>query len=297
VNERPFGEADFPALAEFLARDEERFLGRPSRTGVADVRAWIGSADLARRTVLVEDDGEIRAVGWVEAHGTVGVAVGVVGLDAQGAGLGTRILERGEAVLEEEGVKRIHQVALAADVRAPALFSAHGYREVRRFWEMAIDFDGPPVEPALPDEMRIESFDPADARSFHDALEEAFRDHWEHAPRDFDEWWAEKRAAPGFDPTLWFVVRDGDEVAAAVRNDPERNGGGWVAALGVRRAWRGRGLGKALLLHSFGEFHRRGFARASLGVDAESPTGATRLYERVGMHVELEQVVYEKVLA
>ena len=81
-----------------------------------------------------------------------------------------------------------------------------------------------------------------------------------------------------------------------MRNDPLRNGGGWVGALGVRRAWRGRGLGKALLLQSFGEFHRRGLPRASLGVDADSPTGATRLYEQAGMHVELEQIVFEKAL-
>jgi ribosomal protein S18 acetylase RimI-like enzyme len=68
-----------------------------------------------------------------------------------------------------------------------------------------------------------------------------------------------------------------------------------VAAIGVRRPWRGRGLGRALLLHTFGEFHRRGVNRISLGVDTENPTGATKLYESVGMHVELEDVVFEKM--
>ena len=70
-----------------------------------------------------------------------------------------------------------------------------------------------------------------------------------------------------------------------------------MAALGVRRPWRGRGVGRALLLHTFGEFHRRGVDRVSLGVDAENPTGATRLYESVGMNTVLEQSVYEKSLA
>jgi ribosomal protein S18 acetylase RimI-like enzyme len=65
----------------------------------------------------------------------------------------------------------------------------------------------------------------------------------------------------------------------------------------VRRPWRGRGLGRALLLHTFAEFQRRGMNRISLGVDAENPTGATRLYESVGMIVEAEQVVFEKALA
>jgi ribosomal protein S18 acetylase RimI-like enzyme len=70
-----------------------------------------------------------------------------------------------------------------------------------------------------------------------------------------------------------------------------------VAALGVRRPWRGRGLGRALLLHTFGEFHRRGVTRISLGVDSENPTGATKLYESAGMQVELEQVVFERAFA
>ena len=88
-----------------------------------------------------------------------------------------------------------------------------------------------------------------------------------------------------------------ETVVAATRNDPERSGGGWIGALGVRRAWRGQGLAKALLLHSFREFHRRGKRRVGLGVDSENPTGATKLYESVGMVVDTEQVVWEKVLA
>jgi hypothetical protein len=35
----------------------------------------------------------------------------------------------------------------------------------------------------------------------------------------------------------------------------------------------------------------------TLGVDAESPTGATRLYESVGMTTENAAIVYEKALA
>jgi ribosomal protein S18 acetylase RimI-like enzyme len=75
-----------------------------------------------------------------------------------------------------------------------------------------------------------------------------------------------------------------------------RMGHGWVGLLGVRRAWRKRGLGEALLLHSFGEFYKRGMTTVGLGVDAESPTGATRLYKKAGMQVAAEFVIYEKEL-
>jgi mycothiol synthase len=296
VNVRPASEDDLAAVTAFLADDEERQLGRASRIGTSDLRAWLGTADLGRDTWLYEDDElGIAGFGWVEAH--AGFAVGVVHEEAKGHGLGSDLAERAETRLRDAGLRQIHEVAFAADRRAAELFGARGYREARRFWEMGIELDGLPPEPSLPAGLRLETFTPAAARPFHDALEEAFRDHWEHRPRPFEEWWAEKQAAPDLDVDLWFLVRDGDEVAAAVRNDPNRNGGGWVAALGVRRPWRGRGVGRALLLHTFREFHRRGVTRVSLGVDAESPTGATRLYESVGMTVELEQVVYEKALA
>ena len=72
---------------------------------------------------------------------------------------------------------------------------------------------------------------------------------------------------------------------------------GWVRSLWVRRPWRKRGLGNALLLNAFRQFHERGERRVGLGVDAESPTGATRLYERAGMRVVEESVVHRTELA
>ena len=296
MNLRPAREADFTAIAAFLAADEELLLGRPSRLAETDIRAWLHRTDLATGSWLFEEDGRIAAFGWVEPHGEVGVAVGIVGEGAKGRGLGSELVERSERALRDAGVSRIHAIALAADPSAAGLLAAHGYREVRRFWEMTIDLGEPPPEPELPAAMRIETFTEADARPFHDALDEAFRDHWEHHSRPFEQWWEERSGAPDFDPTIWFLVRDGDEVAAVTRNDPNRNGGGWIGALGVRPAWRGRGLGKALLLHSFRAFHARGAARVGLGVDAENATGATKLYESVGMRVDMEQVVYEKAV-
>jgi mycothiol synthase len=294
---RPIRDDDLTAIAAFLADDEERLLGRPSRTGVEDVRAWTSGVDLSRDSWLYEQgDRTIRALGWVQPFDEVGVAVGVVHADARGRGLGSELVARAEARLSELSVARIQQIAFAADAAAAPLLLGRGYREVRRFWDMTIELDGAPAPPRLPEGVRIEPFSTADARAFHEALDEAFRDHWEHHSEPFEEWWARRRQAADFDPTLWFVVRHGGEVVAAVRNDPFRAGGGWVGALGVRPAWRGRGLGRALLLQSFDEFHRRGIRRVSLGVDADNPTGATKLYEDVGMEVELEQVFYEKEL-
>lgn len=297
MNARPVAEADLDALAAFLAEDEERLLRRPARIGVDDVRAWLGRCDLQRDSWVYEEDGRWAAVGWVEGNGgDAAVAIGVVGGSWLGRGLGETLLERSEARLNEKGYARIQQVALAADPDAPALLAAHGYREIRRFWEMTIVLDEAPPAPSVPERIRIDPFVEADAASFHRVLDEAFRDHWQHEPTPFEHWWERRRSAPGFDSSLWFVAREGAELVAAVCNDRNRLGGGWVESLGVLRPWRGRGLGRALLLRTFHEFHRRGIRRVGLGVDAENPTGATRLYETVGMEVELEQVLYEKEL-
>jgi mycothiol synthase len=67
-----------------------------------------------------------------------------------------------------------------------------------------------------------------------------------------------------------------------------------VNELGVRRAWRKRGLGSALLKHAFVAFHADGKKRAGLGVDASSLTGALKLYEGAGMRIQRQFNMYEK---
>src|SRR5262249_23566354 len=204
---------------------------------------------------------------------------------------GQQVLELVEERLADEGVHRIHSWTVAGDAAAGDLLHRRGFREARRFWEMEIDLAAEPPEPSV----RIDRFAEEDAVSFHAALEESFAEHWEHSPEPFEDWWTRQRRRANYEPSLWFVIRDGEEVAGVVRNEA-RPPAGWVGALGVRRAWRGRGFGRALLLHSFREFRRRGFTRAALGVDAANETGATQLYESVGMQAYQENVVWEKAL-
>ena len=91
------------------------------------------------------------------------------------------------------------------------------------------------------------------------------------------------------------IAWDGNEIAGFSLNRFGK-GIGWVGTLAVRRPWRKKGLGLALLRHSFGEFYKRGMTTIGLGVDASNPTGATRLYQRAGMYVAGEFVMYEKEL-
>jgi ribosomal protein S18 acetylase RimI-like enzyme len=106
----------------------------------------------------------------------------------------------------------------------------------------------------------------------------------------FDEWLPWVTGDPSYDPALVFVAVAGDAVAGVAQCWTE----GFVKDLAVRPAFRGRGLGEALLHAVFAEFARRGVREVRLKVDADNPTGAVRLYERVGMRELRRHAVYAR---
>jgi len=167
------------------------------------------------------------------------------------------------------------------------------FKEIRRSWNMEIEINEAPAEPEWPTGITVRTFHSGDERVVFDTDEEAFQDHWGHMPGNFERWkhWTVERET--FDPTLWFLAYEGDQIAG-ISLCTYRDELGWVDTLGVLRPWRRAGLGKALMLHSFGEFYRRGTRNVGLGVDAQNLTGATRLYERVDMHVARVYINYEK---
>ncbi len=198
----------------------------------------------------------------------------------------------------------LRQFKLSADEAAACLLRRQGYRLARHNLRMALDFDGPPPAPALPDGLIIRPFvRGAEDRALIMAVREAFRDHWGYVEAPFEQEYAEWQhwmdTGPTCDPSLFFVAMDGNEVAGtALCQDrwAEDAEAGWIFALGVRRPWRRRGVALALLQHCFSTLYGRGKRRACLGVDAESLTGATRLYEKAGMRMERRYDFYELLL-
>jgi mycothiol synthase len=291
VNVRPFLNEDAPVIAALISADEERFYGRPGRVTGADILMFL---QYSKETWIWEEEGRMVASASFGMHGDAANIRGVVG--DKGRGLGTEIVERGEAFARAEGATKIHAGAAEPDAAARALFESRGYREVRRFHEMAIELTEEPAAPVLPAGLVLDELHEGEYEAFYDALNEAFAEHWEWHPDPFDEW-LERRRGQHRDERgpVWFVVRDGDELVAVVRNDVKVAGGGYVGAIGVRPAWRGKGLGKALLQATFAEFWRRGTTRVTLDVDSQNATGAVALYERVGMYVDACGVAFEKV--
>jgi mycothiol synthase len=264
--------------------------------------------DLERDAFLVET-GAGHIVGYEEFFDEYEHAKlrtdGYVHPDFRGRGIGTamlRIIEErahDEMPLAEPNVR----VSLRStiDNRDPVSHELHrneGYQPLRYHWRMEIVLDAPPPEPKFPEGIELRPF----IKGEHDvavwqAQNEAFRDHWGSHEVTLEEWKRSRFEDPEFDPTLWPIAWDGRsaEVAGFSLNR-YRMGIGWIRTLGVRRPWRKRGLGEALLLYSFGEFYKRGMKTIGLGVDAQNPTGATRLYQKAGMYAASEFVTYEKEL-
>jgi mycothiol synthase len=223
----------------------------------------------------------------------------------KGRGIGTALLRAIEKRAYEEMplAEPDLRVALRSpivngDRAAHELHRKEGYIPIRYYWRMEIDLTAPPVPVHFPEGIELRPFVKEEhAHAVLEADNESFRDHWDHHEQEYEQWATRKFGRAAFDPSLWKIAWDvpTGEIAGFSQNR-YRGGIGWIGTLGVRRPWRKRGLGEALLLHSFAEFYKRGTTTIGLGVDAQNPTGATRLYQKVGMHAVSEFAFYEKEL-
>lgn len=231
--------------------------------------------------------------------------------DYEGQGIGSALIEwaeqraREKLPLAEPDTRVVMRTGeFAVNIAAKELFESVGYTGIRYSFTMERVMDTPPEAPVIPDGIVIRPMiAPDEYEKIHRLSQEAFRDHWGHVERPFEDTFAQMmhfiQEGGKHDPSLWFVAMDGDQIVGislcrlVASADPDS---GWVDTLAVRKEYRKQGVGLALLLHSFGEIYRRGQRKAQLGVDAGNLTGALRLYEGAGMHVLRQFDMYEKEL-
>jgi mycothiol synthase len=177
------------------------------------------------------------------------------------------------------------------------LFASNGYHSNLSFLTMETRLDEAPPNPEWPEGIHVRTFVRGkDEQVTYETDEEAGKDKGYHNPLSYDGW--AKRMGldqEKFDAGIWFLACEGEKVAGVVLNALDSNPNTvWVDHLSVLRGYRNKGIGKALLLHSFGEFHKRGLQVVKLNVDSKSLTNAPKLYESVGMKTTQQYHIYKK---
>ena len=266
-----------------------------------EVRTWFSHPDL--EMVVAERGG--RTVGYLDVRRTETGKFPLdvrVHPDAWGTGVSDALVAAGEQWARERAqpgdLLRGYAPSTLDDLTGA--YERAGYGVIRRSFDMAIDLAAEPREPQWPAGITLRPYRAgADDEAVYEADMEAFADNWDFHRTRYDEWRRWHVEGPTFDSSLFFLAVDGDEIAGISLCYHHRSGDpawGWVGTLGVRPRWRRRGLGLALLRHSFRELRGRGKRHAGLDVDAENTTNAVRLYERAGMQVARRRDTYEKSL-
>lgn len=313
---RTAGADDVPALLELLRADELAAMGETSLSG-GEISEWFDTPRARERNtaLLLERDGVLVGV-WRVFRNFDDKYWTQVAVDRS---LPAELVDE----LWEAGLAWAAQVALViADglgVTGPRLdlwvneqdaltrrhAEAFGFQQMRAFIEMQIDLDGyvaPAPDPASPVVVRradTSGSDAPDLRTMYEVISESFRDHYDFQLRSFEDWLQAKHSDQLADPGHWYLAEiDGEVVGGLMGHNSylEADNAGYVANLGVLRQGRGRGVAKALLHTSFAHYAADGRDAVKLHVDAESPTGATHLYESVGMYRRLVGFDFHKHL-
>ena len=311
------GEADLPEIVRIQNAEWEAD-GLGYRETVAEQAAFFAHPsaqfDPARDAVIAEVDGVVvghARCDWVDT--TDGLreyrSRGAVDPAWRRRGIGGALLSECErrqrqlAATHETGLPRIHGTfAEGRNAGANALAERFGYAQARWFFDMergGLDSDLPDITP-LPDGIEVRPVAADQLRTIWNADVEAFQDHWGGHDQS-DEALQRFLDSPDHDPALWVVAWDGDEVVSACINviyahENESTGRrrGWLESVFTRRAWRRRGIGGALIDRSLHALAERGMDTAALGVDADNPYGALRLYESHGFAVTERGTAWRK---
>ena len=305
IGVRPATPDDVPAIVELLRAEEVAGTGETSINST-EVTEWFDTprAQDRNRALVLHRDGQLAGVWrvfrnfenkyWAQVAADRRLPDELVdelwrsGLDwAERTSLA---LAAGFGVARP----RVDLWIYEGDALARRQAEAAGYQQMRAFIEMQIDLAGytaPEADPRVRVRRAETSDDDApDLATMHRVISESFRDHYDFQLRSFEDWLEARRADPLADTTHWYFAEiDGQVVGGLMGHNSyvEVDDAGYVANLGVLREGRGRGAAKALLHTSFARYAADGRVAVKLHVDAESPTGATHLYESVGMYRRL----------
>jgi mycothiol synthase len=315
ISWRPLTLDDVSVLHE-LVRAIEIVDEAPLVTSLDEIRQLMSDPDIE----LVDDslggftaDGGLACFGAAQLRGLApgrraASLAGGVHPDHRRRGLGRTVLhwseERGRERLAGQRDEVPHFLEVwsyeQSDDRR-RLFSASGFEPIRYYEEMRRPLDSSIPDLPLPAGLRLEAWSSQRDDAIRRAHNEAFTDHWGSSPLSRESWVQRFVGSPHFRPDLTWCVLDGDEVAAYCLSyhspDDTQVAGlreAWLGQIGVRRAWRRRGLASALVCHVMRLMAQAGLERAGLQVDSDNPTGAGALYRRLGFVTSQREIRWAK---
>jgi mycothiol synthase len=316
---RPFaGDADVQAIVDLLnAIEAVDQVG--GGTSAAELLIDLNSPilDTTHNLALWEDErGNLAGLGalWIhpgEAEEPIEAFFWLhVHPEARGIELEREIADWGAARLREMASARKLPAQLRLGVRDDNaykidLLEHSGFERNRYFFDMARPLDLPIPAVVLPEGFSIRPLDSeTELAAWVEAYNLSFIDHWNHHDMTIERrrhWMKSLAYCPELD--LVAIAPDGTLAAFsycvidAANNQRLGVREGWVGDLGTRRGYRKRGLGRALLAASLQAFKAAGMDTAKLGVDAQNPSGALRLYESVGFEKVETWFSYAKHIA
>lgn len=289
---------DAAEITELVIACDISDFGQPDFV-LEDLLDIFGPLDLEKDTWAVRAGERIVGFGFVEVSGEGALtAMGYVHPEFMGQGAGTELVLRIEKRAQEIAAERpaqdwvLSQVVPARNEAAQGIMEGQGYAFKRLYSRMLIDLAEEPVVRPPSAGLEIRAFEAGMEQAVYAAYREAFRDTNRFIDVEFDEW-MEAKSGEHYERHLWFTAWEGEELAGFVISKNYKDHV-FVDLLGVRRAWRKRGAASSLLQHVFRAAYGQGIRNVRLSVDAESLTGANRLYEALGMRAAFQQGLWEK---
>ncbi|HVF19692.1 MAG TPA: GNAT family N-acetyltransferase [Mycobacteriales bacterium] len=303
--ERPATRPDLTDVARLVIATDVAEFGAPDWSESDQADEWADPRlDLAADTLVVHDDGgRLAGYAYVVAR-VAGVDFDsdtLVDPECRVAGVEEHLMAFTERRAREQIDPAAAEPRLMAFVHAPNTARGQrvrvaGFVPVRQFYRMTLVLDGSRVASPVPTGVVVRDCTGVeDVRLVHALLTEAFREHYRSVPQSFEDWSARHPHADD-DPAPWLLAEVDGVAVGALTSSVSVPGLGWIFSVGVLRQSRGRGIGLALLHRAFDDLRALGRASVSLGVDAENSSGALRLYEKAGMHVERRFDFYAKAL-
>jgi mycothiol synthase len=293
------GKKDQQAVLDLMIRCDIRDVGQPD-SDLSDLQYDWRKIDLDRDAWLAFDrkgvlKGYAAVLPWQTGQRLV--IYDDPGTEGDDLFLGLLLLCEGWAAARlrdnaEPGRKQIvTHISDSVDYQKKNLANV-GYTINRFIFNMQMDLSGEVSLPAWPDGVVVRTARTGvDDKLIHAIVQKAFRKS-DHPDQPFDEWKEFMMRADLYDADLWFLALDGDEIVGTCLCFPYEETG-WIRQLAVADAYRKRGLGSALLLHSFHTFKQRGYQKVGLAVESAN-LNAYRLYERVGMKKTIQLDEYMK---